>query len=108
MYTMTVVLHDEDLLDKILSIMIELQMFDSTILDGETPESLAVETLPFLTELAALLEGDSRFNKTIICIVESIDQVKKFVQLCLEEGIDFKAENTGWISAVKNEYFVGV
>ena len=26
----------------------------------------------------------------------------------LEEGIDFKKENTGWVSAVKNECFVGV
>ncbi len=108
MYTMTIVLYDEDLLNKILSIMIEFQLFDSTILDGETPENLAVETLPFLAELAALLEGDSRFNKTIICNVESLEQVKDFVDVCLEEGIDFKQENTGWVSAVKNDFFIGV
>lgn len=107
MYAMIIVILDETLLKRIVSILIELELFDATILDGEAPETVAVETLPVFKELAGILHGDSVYNKTIICHAQEERQVKKFIKICKEEGIDFTEEDTGWVMALKCDYFVG-
>jgi len=104
---MTVVIIEETLLKKIVNILIELELFNSTILDGEAPETFAVEALPIFKELAGIIEEESVYNKTIICHVPDIKTIEKFVKICFEEGIDFEKEGIGWVMANKCCYFKG-
>lgn len=107
MYIMTVVILDESLLKKIVNILIELELFNSTILDGEAPETFAVETLPVFRELVGILDGESVYNKTIICHVPEEKTIHKFIRICLGEGIDFEKEGVGFVMANRCDFFKG-
>ncbi|MFA5479561.1 MAG: hypothetical protein WC337_06025 [Candidatus Muiribacteriota bacterium] len=105
---MIVVLQDETLLKKVIGILIELELFNSTILDGEEPETVAVESLPLFYDLANFIQGENIYNKTIIAHVPEKETIEDFVKICKKEGIDFFKPNTGWVSAFKSEFFAGI
>ncbi|MGM0607958.1 MAG: hypothetical protein ACQESP_06040 [Candidatus Muiribacteriota bacterium] len=108
MYIMIVVLQNENLLEKVVGILFELELFNSTVLDGEEPETVAVESLPLFLDLAKLVKDENTYNKTIISYVPEKETVNEFIRICREEKIDFNVENTGWVSAFKCEIFEGV
>lgn len=108
MYIMIVIIKNEKKLNKLISILIELGLYDSTILDGECIETGVVDTLPLFKELALLFSNEEFiYNKTIITQVPDKETLDAFVNICLEEDIDFTKPNIGSVMAFKCDLFVG-
>jgi hypothetical protein len=108
MYISIIILKDEKKFDKVIQILIELQLYDSTIIDGEGIEPAIIESLPVFKELASLLGNEENvYNKTIISHIPEKEDLDYLVKICKEEGINFKEKNIGSIMAFKCDFYIG-
>ncbi len=107
MYIMITVLKKENQIKKLISILLELGLFDSTVLDGEGIENVAALTMPVFSELRDLFGQESEYHKTVITYVPDRRDIDTFVSICREEGIDFKSEKTGFILVFPCEIYIG-
>ncbi len=107
MYIMITVLKDEPRIKKLISILLELGLFDSTVLDGEGIENVAALTMPVFSELRNLFGEESQYHKTVITHVPERSTVDQYVEICREEGIDFKNDETGFILVFPCEIYIG-
>lgn len=109
MHITIIILKDEKKYDKLIQILIELQLFDSTILDGEGIEPSLIDSLSVFKELALMLRSSEEYvyNKTIISFVPNKEDLKNLIKICKEEDIDFTKPNVGSVMAFKCDFFVG-
>lgn len=107
MHLLIIILKDESLLKKLLSLLIEFELYDSTVLDGESIENIAARNIPLFSDLNSLFGKESVYNRTILCYVPDDETAKSFIQVCKQEGIDFKKPDTGCIMTVPCSLFIG-
>lgn len=107
MYIMITVLKKEEQIKKLISVLLELGLFDSTVLDGEGIENVAALTMPVFSELRNLFGDESEYHKTIITYVQERENIDRFVNICREQGLDFKEEKTGFIIVFPCEMYIG-
>ncbi len=89
MKLMIIILKDESLLDRISSILLEVGLFDSSVLDGESIESLSDEGLPLFASFKSLFGKEYSYNRTLFIPVGDARDIKVFLHICQKEGIDF-------------------
>jgi len=77
---------------RIVSILIEMELCDAAILDGEVAEETAALAIPLFSSLRDLFGGETAWRKIIVTPVKDLQTVQKFLQLCRPEGIDFRRE----------------
>ena len=106
MYVMIINIKKEELLKKLISIMIEFEMFDSSVIDGEGIENLAMQTDPVFSSLRALFSETYVYNKTIITPVQSRKDLDTFLSVCSQEGIEFRGTETGSVMVLPCEEIV--
>lgn len=106
MYVMIIILKEEKLLKKLISILVEFGMYDASVLDGEGIENLAVQTDPLFSSLRGLFSETYVYNKTIITPVSEKKTVRTFVKVCREEGIEFKGNDIGSIIIIPCEEII--
>lgn len=92
---MIIILRKEELLKKLISILVEFEMFDASVLDGEGIENIAMKTDPVFSSLRALFSETYVYNKTIISPVENRKDADEFLAVCRQEGIEFLGTETG-------------
>ncbi len=104
---MIVILKKESLTKKLVSILIECGLYDSTVLDGEGIENVATQTIPLFSELRGLFGEELVYNKTVIAYVPDRETIDDFVALCAKDGLDFANDDVGVVMAFPCTVFVG-
>ncbi len=107
MKLLVIMLKKERLLEKIITILLETGMFDSSVIDGENIETLAKSKMPLFTSFKALFGADYSYNMTIISPVYDSSSIKDFVKICDKEGIDFSNPETGTLLSLPAAIFTG-
>jgi|SRR5690554_879498 len=107
MYVMIIILKDESLVKKIFSLLIEFELFQSTVLDGESIENIAARKIPLFSDFNLLFGRESVYNRTIICYVPEGSTVDDFIKVCRKEGIDFQEQDIGCLMTFPCSLFLG-
>jgi hypothetical protein len=88
MALMLIILKEETQIRKVVSTLLELEIVDATVLDGEGVENLAVRTIPLFAEIGSLFNQDLAYNRTILAYIPSPDLADEVIRLCRREGLD--------------------
>ncbi|MBW6516089.1 MAG: hypothetical protein K0B81_05670 [Candidatus Cloacimonetes bacterium] len=107
MYVMIIILKDESLVKKILSLLIEFELFQSTVVDGESIENIAARKIPLFSDFNLLFGRESVYNRTIICYVPDGETVERFIKVCRDEEIDFENKDIGCLFTIPCNLFLG-
>ncbi len=107
MYVMIIILKDESLVKKIFSLLIEFELFQSTVLDGESIENVAARKIPLFSDFNLLFGRESVYNRTIICYVPDGATIEEFIQVCKKEDIDFDKQDIGCLMTFKCDFYLG-
>ena len=104
MYLTIILFRDENKLKKLISIMLECGLYDSSVMDGEGIENLASTTAPIFSEITTFFGHELVYNRVIFTYVSDKSSLKEFVKLCKKEGIDFNNDSTGKLAAFKSDF----
>lgn len=107
MKLLVVILKNERLFDRISSILLEVGLFDSSVLDGENIESLKDTAMPLFSSFKSLFGKDYSYNRTIIGPVYDNEAIFQFVKICEKEGIDFSNPETGCLFSLPCSIYTG-
>lgn len=107
MKLLIIILKQEHLLDQISSILLEVGLFGSTVLDGENIETLADSPMPLFSSFKSLFGENYSYNRTIVSPVEDNESILDFLHICAHEGIDFSDPDTGVLLTVPCRIFTG-
>jgi hypothetical protein len=107
MYVVVLILKSEAYARPVVSTLIELELFDSTVLDGEGVENVAGETMPILSEVSALFGKDILFNKTIITVVPDQETIFSLNAALKRDGIDLTQPEVGTLVAFPCPIYIG-
>lgn len=107
MEIVVIILKNESLLERIASIFIECELFDTTILDGEGVETIASETSEIFNEIQRFFGNTMNYHRTIISAVPDKESISELISLFKEENIDFTDGNTGIIMAFPCTFYLG-
>ncbi len=88
MWLLFLVLKDETHIRPLVGILLEMELFDATVLDGEGIENLAVRSVPVLSEVSALFGQSLAYNRTLWIPLDDRDQVRTLVDLARREGVN--------------------
>jgi hypothetical protein len=88
MTLLIVILKDEALVRKVVGALVEMELFDSTVLDGEAIENLAMRTIPLFEDVGRWFGQNLGYNRTILAALRDRSEADTFVELCRRDGID--------------------
>lgn len=100
-------LQKEEDLQKVASLLMELGLFNTAIVDGEGIENIGVSQDQLFASFQNLFGQGSAYNRTLVCPVPDIETVKTFVHLCEVQELDFNKPDTGWILSFPCDYYIG-
>jgi hypothetical protein len=100
-------LQKETDLQVVASLLMELGLFNTAIVDGEGIENIGVPQDQLFASFQNLFGHGSAYNRTLICPVPDQDTVKSFVHLCERQGLDFKNPETGWVLSFPCDIYAG-
>lgn len=107
LHVVIIILKSEAYAKPVVSTLVELELFDSSVLDGEGVENVATETAPILSEVTALFGQDILFNKTIITVVPTRDMVFTLNGALKRDGIDLTQPEVGTLMAFPCPIYIG-
>lgn len=64
------VVHHEELLDDVLSCLVELELPDSVVVETRTGLALLERDLPIFAGLRSLIPGGLDFSRLVLCLVD--------------------------------------
>lgn len=70
MVLLGVVVHREELLDEVLSALVEAELPDSVVVESRSGLELLERDLPIFAGLRAMIPGGLDFCRTVLCVVE--------------------------------------
>jgi len=100
-------LQKEEDLQTVSSLLIELGLFSTAIVDGEGVENIGVTQDQLFASFQNLFGQGSAYNRTLITPVPDMDTVHMFLHLCEGQGLDFKKADIGWVLSFPCDFFVG-
>lgn len=107
MYVVMIILKSEAFARPVISTLVELELYDSSVLDGEGVENVASETAPILSEVTTLFGQDILFNKTIFTVVPNRHTITEIDQALKRDGIDLRKPEVGTLVAVPCPVYIG-
>ncbi len=107
MKLLIIILKQEHLLDQVSSILLEVGLYGSTVLDGENIETLADSPMPLFSSFKSLFGEDYSYNRTIISPVENNESIQDFLNICAHEGIDLSDPEIGVLLTVPCLIYTG-
>lgn len=107
MYVAVIILKDEVYAKTVVSTLIEMALFEATVLDGDGLEYIAGESMPILSEVSVLFGRDILFNKTIIVAVPDKETIFRLNAALKRDGIDFKQPEVGSLMAFPCPVYIG-
>ncbi len=69
MFLLAVLLHQEELLDEVLSVLVELELPESVVIESRTGLELLERDLPIFAGLRALIPGGIDFSRVVLTVV---------------------------------------
>jgi len=100
-------LQKEEDLQKVASLLMEMGLFNTAIVDGEGIENIGVPQDQLFASFQNLFGQGSAYNRTLICPVPDMDTIDTFVHLCEVQGLDFKQPDTGWLLSFPCDLYIG-
>ena len=94
------VVNKEEYFEKILSILVELEITGATILDSEGLGHFLAYEVPIFAGLQQWVGGEKSPSRTILAVLENKDFFPKLKNLLAEEQIDFTQPKTGILITV--------
>lgn len=70
MHLLIVILHHEEVLDDVLTRLVELELPDAVVIDSRSGLELLERDLALFAGLRALVPGGIDFCRTVLCLVE--------------------------------------
>ena len=70
MQLLVVVLHREDLLDEVLSILVEMEAPDAVVVESRSGLELLERDLPIFAGLRSLVPSGIDFSRLVLCLIE--------------------------------------
>ena len=74
MQLLVVVLHSEELLDDVLSILVEHEAPDAVVVETRTGLELLERDLPIFAGLRSLIPGGIDFSRLVLCLLDRPNQ----------------------------------
>lgn len=106
MYLVIIILNKEEILDDLLSILVELGSTDATIIESQSMGGFLAYRIPIFAGLRLQLGGKNVYSKMMFAISDDKEIGKKIVRLLKDSGIDFN-DGMGRIIVVKIESIFG-
>lgn len=100
-------LQKEEDLKMVASLLMELGLFSTAIIDGEGIENIGVPQEQLFASFQNLFGQGSAYNRTLICPVPDMKTIDTFVHLCKMQGLDFKKPDTGWLLSFPCDVYLG-
>lgn len=100
MELLIVVLNKEEYLEKVLSLLVELEVKGATILDSEGLGRFLAYKVPIFAGLQEMFGQTRVTSKTILAVIKDKSFMDKFKRLIKKEGIDFSQPDTGIIVTI--------
>ena len=69
MQLLVVLLHSEELLDEVLSILVEHELPDAVVVESRTGLELLERDLPIFAGLRSLIPGGIDFSRLVLCLL---------------------------------------
>ncbi len=105
MTLMIVLLRDESLVRKIVGALIETELFEGTVLDGEALENLAMRTIPLFEDVGRWFGQNLQYNRLIAVALRDRAEADAFVGLCRRDGVDLTNPETASLWLVPCERY---
>jgi len=106
LYLLIIILNKEEILDDLLSILIELGSTDITILESQSMGELLAHRIPIFAGLRLQLGSKNIYSKTILAVSEDKNIGDKILHLLKDSDVGF-GEGTGRIIVVKVDSVYG-
>ncbi|MCK4232823.1 hypothetical protein KAX75_00215 [candidate division WOR-3 bacterium] len=106
MYLVIIILNNEEILDDLLSILVELGSTDTTIVEGQSMGGFLAHRIPIFAGLRLQLGGKNVYSKIMFALSDDKDIGKKIIHLLKDSGFDFD-DGMGRIIVVKIEAVFG-
>ena len=107
MQMLFIILNREDLLDDIISAMIELEITGATILDGVGMERVLAEDVPIFAGLLRSISGSRSYNKNIVALVKQKETIEELIALLKDSDIDFMDVGVGKMFSIPVDFYIG-
>lgn len=91
-------LKQEDAIHLVAPVLVELGLYDATVLDGEGAENYAERAVPLLAEAGRLLNAGMAYHRVVVMRAESRDQLRELERLCRRTGVDLADPDTGMLA----------
>lgn len=95
MELLIIILNKTELLNDLLSILVEVGITKATILDSEGMGHHLAYEVPIFAGIKRLVGEAGSHNKTILSLIENRDIINELQELLREIDIDFKQPGTG-------------
>ena len=86
MFLIGVVIHREELLDEILSMLVESELPDSVVIESRSGLELLERDLPIFAGLRSIIPGGMDFSRLILCVVEEEEHGQEALALIRRLG----------------------
>ena len=80
MRLLVAVLHREDLLDEVLSALVELEEPDAVVVESRSGLELLERDLPIFAGLRSLIPSGIDFSSLVICLIEDSSRARKALE----------------------------
>ena len=104
MYLLLILLHREDLLDEVLSGLVEMEITGATVLDGTPMERILSEDVPIF---AGLLQAGPGRSSAIVAPVKDRTLLDPLIRLFKETGVDFTQPGVGRLFLLPVDFCLG-
>jgi nitrogen regulatory protein P-II 1 len=100
MELLIMVVNKEEYFEKILSILVELEVTGATILDSEGLGHFLAYEVPIFAGLQQWVGGEKAPSRTILAVIDNKELFPRLKKLLAEENIDFTQPKTGIVITV--------
>ncbi len=104
MHLLFIALNREDLLDEVLSGLVEMEITGATVLDGTAMERILSEDVPIF---AGLLQAGPGRSSAIAVPVKDRTMLDPLIRLFRETGVDFTQPGVGRLFLLPVDFCLG-
>lgn len=104
MHLLIITLYREDLLDEVLSGLVEMEITGATVLDGTPMERILTEDVPIF---AGLLPAGSGRSSAIVAPMNDPSLLDPLIRLFRETGVDFTRPGVGTLFLLPVDFCIG-
>jgi nitrogen regulatory protein P-II 1 len=106
MQILLIILYREDLLDEVLTALVEMEISGAAVLEGTSMERVLSEDVPIFAGLWDALGGGGGQTRLVVASIQDPEIFDPLLQVLKEEGADFSNPEVGKIFTVPIDRYV--